>query len=202
MTYSAWPVREERKARRNFLRPIVVCSTDGALEEKMVLSCQQVEEWIEKAMEGLLDTRQERALIRHLEECPRCRRRYEREKCAVEALRLLPLEEPPAGLPERVLAALPTISPRLLTRLADALRRAAVEPDFRRRLQENPQAALLSMHIALPPGLRVEVVPGPSAPLPTPEVLYLPLPESPLAIEEMEQRLAAMGLGALFGFWW
>jgi hypothetical protein len=50
--------------------------------------------------------------------------------------------------------------------------------------------------------MRVEVVSEMPAPLPTPEVLYLPLPESPLELQEVEQRLAAMGLGPLFGFWW
>jgi len=168
----------------------------------MALSCQQAEEWIEQALEGSLSPRHERQLRRHLEMCPRCRQRYARECRAVEALRSLPPGKAPAGLPERVMAALPKISPRILGRLAEVLRHAAVDADLRRRLRENPHAALLAMHIALPPGMRIEVVAEQPAPLPTPGVLYLPLPETPLAIEEVEERLAAMGLGALFGFWW
>jgi hypothetical protein len=100
------------------------------------------------------------------------------------------------------MGALPAISPHLLGRLAEVLRRAQVDPELRRRLIENPYAALLAQHIALPPGLRVEVVSSLPAPLPTAEVIYLPLPESPLQLQEIEQRLAAMGLGPLFGFWW
>lgn len=168
----------------------------------MAASCQQVAEWIEQALEGSLPPRQERELQRHLESCAHCRQRYQREELAMKALRLLPSQEPPADLNERIMAALPQVSPRLLGRLAGVLHQAGQDPNLRRRLREQTQATLLSLHIALPPGLRIEIVSQQPAPLPTPEVLYLPLPETPLEFEELEQRLAAMGLGALFGFWW
>jgi anti-sigma factor RsiW len=168
----------------------------------MAISCQQAAEWIEQALDGTITPRHERLLNRHMQKCPRCRERYELEKRAVEALRAVPAAAVPADLPHRVLASLPDLSPRLLGRIADVLRRAAVDVDIRRRLRENPTATLLSMHIALPPGMRIEVVSEQPAPLPTADTLYLPLPEVPLAIEELDQRLAAMGLGPLFGFWW
>jgi hypothetical protein len=168
----------------------------------MALTCQQAEELIEQLLEGTLSPRQEGVLKRHLGECARCRQRYEHERLALACLRALPPEEAPAGLVERVMDTLPTTSPELLGRLAGVLRRAQVDADLRRRLRENPYAALLSQHIALPPGLRVEIVSELPAPLPTSEVIYLPLPESPLELQEVEQRLAAMGLGPLFGFWW
>jgi hypothetical protein len=168
----------------------------------MALTCQQAEELIEQRLEGTLPSRQQNVLERHLEKCARCRRRYERERLAVEGLQALPAEEAPAGLVERVMGALPTMSPRLLGRLAEVLRRAHVDADLRRRLRENPYATLLAQHVALPPELRVEIVSELPAPLPTAEVIYLPLPESPLELQEVEQRLAAMGLGPLFGFWW
>lgn len=168
----------------------------------MAITCQQAEELIEQSLEGTLPARQEGALERHLGECARCRRRYEQERSAFAALRALPAEPVPAGLVERVMGALPAVSPHLLGRLAEVLRRAQVDADLRRRLHENPYAALLSQHIALPPGLRVEIVSEMPAPLPTSEVIYLPLLESPLQLQEVEQRLAAMGLGPLFGFWW
>ncbi len=168
----------------------------------MAFTCQQLDELIERAVEGELDSRQARALERHLDECERCRRRYEREKRAAAALRTMPEVPVPAGLVERVMAALPAVPLSLLSRLAKVLQRAAYDLDLRRRLRENPQAALLSLHITLPPGMRVQVVSTQPAPLPTAAVLYLPLPEVPLRLEEKEQRLAAMGLGSIFGFWW
>lgn len=168
----------------------------------MSFSCGQAREWIEQALDGTITPREQKHLDRHLEACERCRQRYALQQRAVEALDALPHEDPPADLPERVVRDLPDLSPRILARLANVLRTAIDDPDLRQRLREKPQATLLSMHIALPPGMRVEVVPEQPAPLPTQEVLYLPLPEQPLRIEEMEQRLAAMGLGTLFGLWW
>jgi anti-sigma factor RsiW len=168
----------------------------------MALTCQQAEEWIEQSLEGNLAPRDERSLQRHLQECARCRQRYCQEKRAADSLRSLPTAGPPAGLCERVMASLPSVSPRLLGRLAGVLQRAAADADLRQRLRENPHGTLLAMHIALPPGMRVEVVSEQPAPLPTPTALYLPLPEAPLQIAELEQRMAAMGLGPLFGFWW
>lgn len=168
----------------------------------MARSCYDAEQLIERALDGTIAPRQERQLQRHLARCQRCRQRYARQQRALEAMMALPPPEPPTDMPQRVLAALPALSPRLLGRLAEVLRRAAADPDLRRDLRTNPHRTLLSMHVALPPGLRVEVVSQQPAPLPTPEVLYLPLPETPLQLEQMEERLAAMGLGALFGFWW
>lgn len=168
----------------------------------MALTCQQAEEWIAQLVEGTLPSRQEGKVRHHLEGCPRCRQRYEREKRALDGLRALPRAEAPPGLEERVMAALPAVSPRLLGRVAEVLRRASFDADLRRRLRENPHAALLSQHIALPPGIRLEVVSEFPAPLPAADVIYLPLPEAPLQLQELEQRLAAMGLGPLFGFWW
>ena len=168
----------------------------------MALTCQQADELIEQLLEGALPPQRQGALERHLGECARCCRRYEQERLAVAALGALPVEKAPAGVVERVMGALPAISPRLLGRLAEVLRRAHGDADLSRRLRENPYGTLLAQHIALPPGLRVEVVSTLPAPLPTPEVIYLPLPESPLQLQEVEQRLAAMGLGPLFGLWW
>lgn len=168
----------------------------------MALSCHDIDELIERGVEGMLAPREEQRLQRHLAGCDRCRRRYRLECRAMNGLNALPRPEPPADMPERVLAALPPVSPRTLGRLADLLRRAALDPDLRRRLREAPRATLLAERIALPPGVRVEVVSEQPAPLPTSEVLCLPLPEVALELEEVEERLAAMGLGALFGFWW
>ena len=168
----------------------------------MALTCQQAEQWIEQFIEGALAPRDERSLQRHLDGCPHCRERYRREKLAVGSLHAVSAPEPPAGLCDRVMASLPNLSPRLLGRLAGVLQNAAADADLRRRLRENPHATLLAQHVALPPGIRVEVVSELPAPLPTPEVLYLPLPEAPLQIAELERRMAAMGLGSLFGFWW
>lgn len=168
----------------------------------MVTSCRQVEEWIEQALAGTLTPHQERAFHRHLQECCRCRQRYEREKRAVAGLQSLERVEPPADFASRVMAALPAVSPKLLSQVAAVLRQAEGDLELRRRLRENPRSALLSMRVALPPSLRVEVTSAQPAPLPTAETFYLPLPEVPLRLEEQEQRLAAMGLGALFGFWW
>ncbi len=168
----------------------------------MALTCRQVEEWIEQWVEGTLARRDERDLQRHLAACPHCRARCRRERLAGEALRALPAQVPPAGLGAQVMASLPGLSPRLLGRLAAILQSAAADADLRRRLRENPHATLLSLHVALPPDIRVEVVSEQPAPLPTPKVLYLPLPEAPLQLAELEQRMAAMGLGPLFGLWW
>lgn len=168
----------------------------------MALSCSQAEERIEQALEGTLTPREARQLQRHLDTCPRCRQRYHKERRAVEALQALPQQDAPADLVQRVMAELPDLSPQLLGRIAEVLRRAVTDPDLHRRLQESPRAVLLAHHVALPPGMRIEIVPEHPAPLPTTEVLYLPLPEAPLQLEELDQRLAAMGLGSLFGFWW
>ncbi len=168
----------------------------------MALTCQQAEELVEQLLEGQLPSRQEGKLRRHLESCPHCRRRYERERRAIDGLRALPRGAPPPGLVERVMGALPAVSPHLLGRVAEVLRRASVDADLRRRLRENPYGALLSQHVALPPGIRLEVVSEVPAPLPAAGVIYLPLPEVPLQVQELEQRLAAMGLGPLLGFWW
>ena len=168
----------------------------------MALTCQQAEELIEQCLENALPSSQQGVLDQHLEKCDRCCRRYTRERLAIKGLQALPAEEAPAGLVERVMGALPAMSPRLLGRLAEVLRRSQVDGDLRRRLRENPYATLLSQHVALPPGLRVEIVSELPAPLPTAEVIYLPIPESPLQLQEVEQRLAAMGLGPLLGFWW
>jgi anti-sigma factor RsiW len=168
----------------------------------MSFSCQQAREWIEQALDGTIIPREEKNLRRHLEGCPRCRELYALEKRSLEALQALPRAEPPADLPERVLQALPDMSPKTLGQLAKVLQSATTDAELRGRLQGNPQATLLSMHITLPPGMRVEVVPEQPAPLPTQEVLYLPLPTEPLLLQELEQRLAAMGIGALFGLWW
>ncbi|MBN1483606.1 MAG: zf-HC2 domain-containing protein [Chloroflexia bacterium] len=168
----------------------------------MAVSCQQAADWIENALEGTLSPRHARELQDHLRECSRCRQRYRQETLAVKSLALMPHPDPPADLAERVMEALPPVSPRLLGQLAAVMQRAALDDDLRRRLRQNPQPTLLSMGVALPPGVRVEIVSEQTAPLPSKEVLYLPLPEAPLQLQELEQRLAAMGLGALFGLWW
>ncbi len=167
----------------------------------MALSCRQVQEWIEQALDGTLDLRHERPFRRHLQRCVHCERQYRLERLAVEGLRSLPEVDLPAGLTQRVMAALPDFAPQLLGRLAEVLQQAMLDDDLRRRLREDPQGTLFSLRVALPPGVRVEVITEQPAPLPTAGVLYLPLPEKPLRLEEMEQRLAAMGLGPLFGFW-
>jgi len=168
----------------------------------MTIPCQQADDWLDQALEGTLPPRDEQAWQRHLEECPRCRRRFDLAKQALAALRCLPDVTPPAGLPHRVMDALPGISPQALSQIAAVLRRAAADPDLRRRLRADPQGTLQALNVAPPAGLRVEVTAEMPAPLPTPQLLYLPLPEAPLQLEALEERLAATSLGALFGLWW
>jgi anti-sigma factor RsiW len=168
----------------------------------MTIPCQQASDWLDQALEGTLSPRDERAWRRHLEECPRCRRRFELAKRASDALRCLPDVEPPADLPQQVMSALPSISPQALGQIAGVVRRAAQDPDLRRRLRADPESTLRALQVDLPAGLRVEVVTETPAPLPTPQLLYLPLPEAPLQLEALEERLAATSLGSLFGLWW
>lgn len=168
----------------------------------MTISCQQASDWLDQVLEGTLSPRDLRAWQRHLEECPRCRRRFELAKRALDALSGLPDVEPPADLPQRVVKALPGVSPQALGQIAGVVRRAAADPDLRRRLRADPEGTLEALKIALPAGLRVEVVAELPAPLPTPQLLYLPLPEAPLQLEALEERLAATSLGSLFGLWW
>jgi anti-sigma factor RsiW len=168
----------------------------------MTIPCQQASDWLDQALEGTLSPREERSWRRHLEECPRCRQRFDLAKRAFDALRCLPDVEPPADLPQRVVDALPSVSPQTLGQIAEVVRRAAADPDLRRRLRTDPEGALRALKVALPAGLRVEVVAKVPAPLPTPQLLYLPLPEAPLQLEALEERLAATSLGSLFGLWW
>ena len=168
----------------------------------MTISCQQASDWLDQALEGTLSPRDQQAWQRHLQECPRCRRRFELARRAYDALRCLPAVEPPPGLTQRVMSALPAVSPQTLGQIAAVVQRAAADPDLRRRLRAEPEATLRALSIALPPGLRVEAVAEMPAPLPTAQALYLPLPEAPLQLEALEERLAASGLGSLFGLWW
>ena len=168
----------------------------------MTIPCQQASDWLDQALEGTLSPRDEHAWRRHLEGCPRCRRRFELAKRALDALRCLPDLEPPADLPQQVVDALPGISPQTLGQIAGVVQRAAADPDLRRRLRADPEGILQTLNVALPAGLHVEVVAEMPAPLPTPQLLYLPLPEAPLQLEALEERLAATSLGSLFGLWW
>ena len=168
----------------------------------MTIACQQASDWLDQALEGALSPRDRQAWQRHLDECPRCRRRFELARRAADALGCLPDVEPPADMPQRVLSALPAVSPQALGQIAAVVQRAAADPDLRRRLRADPHATLRAMSVALPAGLRVEVVAEAPAPLPTAQVLYLPLPEAPLQLEALEERLAATSLGSLFGLWW
>ena len=168
----------------------------------MTIHCQQADDWLDQALEGTLSHRDEQAWRRHLEECPRCRQRFDLIKRASDALHGLPDVEPPADLPRRVMEALPSISPQVLGQIAGVVRRAAADSDLRRRLRADPEGTLRMLKVALPAELRVEVVAEMPAPLPTPHLLYLPLPEAPLQLEALEERLAATSLGSLFGLWW
>lgn len=169
----------------------------------MAITCQQAEEWFDRQLDGeTLSPRQERDLRRHRDECPRCRRRLIREEHSVAALNALPPVEPPAGMAGRVLDALPTVSPRLLGRVSDVLRQAATDASLRSKLRADPAGTLRGLGLDLPANLRVEIVTDLPAPLPRPDLLPLPLPEAPLQVQELEERLAALGLGPLFGFWW
>ena len=168
----------------------------------MTITCQQADDWLDQALEGTLPPRDEQAWRRHLEECPRCQRRFDLAKRVSAALRSLPDVVAPADLPQRVIDALPSISPRALSQIAGVLQRAAADPDLRRRLRADPQGTLRALKVALPAGLRVQVTADLPAPIPTPQLLYLPLPEAPLQLEALEERLAATSLGSLFGLWW
>ena len=168
----------------------------------MTIHCQQADDWLDQALEGTLSHRDEQAWRRHLEECPRCRQRFDLIKRASDALSCLPDVEPPADLPRRVMEALPSVSPQVLGQIAGVVRRAAADSDLRRRLRADPEGTLRMLKVALPADLRVKVVAQMPAPLPTPQLLYLPLPEASLQLEELEERLAASSLGSLFGLWW
>lgn len=173
----------------------------------MASSCQQAEEWFEQVLEGTLTARQERDLRRHMDDCPRCRRRFGLEQRAVDALQTLrtardEIPLPAAGLPSQVMAALPDLSPQVLGEVARIVRQASTNAALRHRLQIDPRGTLVALGVALPPTLSVEAVAEWPAPLPTANTLYLPLPEAPLQVEAFEERLAAMGLGAMFGMWW
>jgi anti-sigma factor RsiW len=168
----------------------------------MTIHCQQADDWLDQALEGTLPPRDERAWQRHLEECPRCRQRFDLAKRAMDALRCLPDVEPPADLLRRVMEALPGVSPQILGQIGGVVQRAEADPALRRRLRADPEGTLRALKVALPAELRVEVVTELPAPLPTPHLLYLPLPEAPLQLEALEERLAATSLGSLFGLWW
>lgn len=176
----------------------------------MASSCQQTDEWFDQSLEGTLSPRDARELRRHLDDCPRCRRRFEREQRAVFALHALTAEcdavsADVAGRVGAVMDRLPAISPQVLGQVAQVVRQAtgpAADADLRRRLRADPRGTLEALGLALPPGLRIEAVAEWPAPLPTPDTLVLPLPDIPLQIQEVEERLAAMGLGSLFGVWW
>ena len=174
----------------------------------MASSCQQAEEWFDQSLEGTLGPRQERDLRRHLEECPRCRRRLALEQRAIDGLAALRAEHgalvgtPPSDFARRIVGALPDLSPQVLGQIAGGVKQAAADATLRRRLQVDPRGTLAALGLALPPTMSVEAVTTLPAPLPTPTTFYLPLPETALQVEELEDRLAAMGLGAMFGLWW
>jgi hypothetical protein len=175
----------------------------------MASSCQQAEEWFEQALDGTLGARQQRELRKHLDGCPRCRRRFGHEQRAAEALRALrearDAARPAAAaasLASRVVAALPDLSPQVLGQVARVVGQAASDAALRHRLQLDPRGTLAALGVTLPPTLKVEAVAEWPAPPPTADTLYLPLPEAPLQVQALEERLAAMGLGSMFGVWW
>jgi hypothetical protein len=120
----------------------------------------------------------------------------------LDALRSLPDVKAPADLPRQAVDALPGIWPQALGHIARVVQHAVADPDPRRRLWADPESTLRATEVALPTGLRVEVVAEMPVPLPTPQLLYLPLPEAPLRLEALEERLAAASWGSLCRLWW
>jgi hypothetical protein len=104
------------------------------------------------------------------------------------------------------MARIPPGSPLWYRRAADVVVKAWSEPRLRGALRDAPAATLSRAGLALPSGVRIEVLPATAdVPLPTPERLPLPLPDvdaPAINVDRARGILAATPFGWLWGPPW
>ncbi|PDO10054.1 MAG: hypothetical protein BLM47_08965 [Candidatus Reconcilbacillus cellulovorans] len=73
------------------------------------IECAEAAEWMQRLIDSDLNREKERVLLRHLDGCDACRKRFERLMSVDEQLRRLPKVEPPFSLVDAVLPMLDRI---------------------------------------------------------------------------------------------